>query len=217
MFAAPREDDSGGISLPVEIWPVLAGKLWHATHVDKALAIIADCEIRPNAPSTYPNGYCRSQGGISLFDFRGPEDNAVKALLCSWPRWLSGHHADGEDEIGVWFEIFPRCIATDIPAAEIHQRWYNNRVFDEQGQLRFRDPMPHCDACWIGTISIEAIIGVLLVDARRLDDHLYVDAGDNLSAKISDFRARVRAKPPMPLTLADILSDARSRAANSIR
>jgi hypothetical protein len=204
-------DDDERRALPAEIWPALENKLWHATHIDKALAIVSDGEIRSNAPSKYVTGYCRSLGGISLFDFREPVSNVTKAMHCGWLTWLRGHSADDEDEIGVWFEIDATLIIPHIAATEIWAHWYANRTFDQQGLPRFRDPMPFCEACHIGSISLQAVKGVLLIDGRRLADHSYAGNDGNLSNAIVEFRAVVRSKPPLLPTLGDKLREARKR------
>jgi hypothetical protein len=188
---------------PAEIWPALANKLWHATHIDRALAIVADGEIRPDAPSKYSAGYCRSQRGVSLFDFRD-QGSAENASFCGAGLWLSGHHAEGEEEIGVWFEV---DVDPHIKAAEIYRHYWANRRYDEQDRLLFRDPMPKCEACFIGPIPLGAVTSVLLIDARRLAEHRTVPPGEGLSVAISEFRARVRAKLPLPPTWADILKE----------
>lgn len=202
--------DDEGQKLPAKIWPALANKLWHATHIDNALSIVADGEIRPNANSKYGNGYCRSLGGISLFDFRHG-DNALRVLHCNWTRWLSGHNVDDQDEIGVWFEIDPTRTEPHIAEKDIYAHYMANRTYGEDGRLLVRDPMPHCEACYIGSIPLNAIRNVLLIDGRRLSEHEAVPADESLLDRMTQFRLSVRAKPPFPPTLADKLRQARSR------
>jgi hypothetical protein len=197
--------------LPAEVWPALAGRLWHATHIDKALAILADGRIRPDAPAKYKTGYCRSLGGVSLFDFRQPDEHAADAFSRGAGHWLSGHHAEDQDEIGVWFEIDPARAPPHILSTEIFKHWQDTRAEDESGMPRPRDPMPYCEACHRGAISLAAVAGALLIDARRPADHERVPADEDLAAVICDFRSRVRAKPPLPRGLADLLREARTK------
>jgi hypothetical protein len=203
-------DDDDQFFLPAEVWPVLANKLWHATHITKALSIVADGAIRPDAAAKYETGYCRGLGGVSLFDFRGSEKNASDTFSRGAYHWLSGHGVRGEDEIGVWFDIDPVRVVPQIPADEIFRHWLADRRFDEQGQRRFQTPMPYCEACYIGTITLASVRSVLLVDGQRLSDHETVAVDADLSARISEFRDRVRAKPPLPPTLADLLRGTRA-------
>ena len=202
-------EDDDGRELPAEIWPALANKLWHATHVEKALVIVADGEIRPDAVGKYTNGYCRSLGGVSLFDFRNGDENARRVVHCGWTRWLGGHHEYGEDEIGVWFDLNPALASPHIAESAIYAHFRANRTYDENDNLLVRDPMPRCEGCHFGSIPLDAVNGLLLIDGRRLADYEFAASGTNWSRAIADFRALVRAKPPLPPTLADILQEAR--------
>lgn len=201
----------GGPTLPTELWPVLSRKLWHATHIDKALAIVAVGQIAPDAPATYANGYCRSIGGISLFDFRGPDEDAAAVLHCGWTRWLSGHHADGEDKIGVWFEIDPAKQPPHVASTELYAHYWANRSQDARGKPSTRDPMPRCEACHRGPIPLDAVKSVLLIDGDCRADYESVAADKDLLARLDHFRARVRAKPKLPPTMGDRMQEARNR------
>jgi hypothetical protein len=207
-------DDEGSVQLPAEIWPALTNKLWHATHVDKALTILSEGVIRPNAPSRYITGYCRSLGGVSLFDFRHGDDNAKQVLHCGWPMWLSGYPDDDKDEIeiGVWFEIDPTQATPHISEDTIYEDYLSNRTFDQDGRPLVRDPMPRCEACHRGSIPVSAVKGALLVDGKRLAEHEYAENSSSLRETIARFREIVSAKPPLPPTLADLLREARRRA-----
>lgn len=72
--------------------------------------------------------------------------------------------------------------------------------------------MPRCEACHIGSIPLNAVHSVLLIDARRLAEHETVPADEALSDRVTEFRARVRAKAPLPPTLGDELREARLRS-----
>lgn len=205
--------------LPKEVWPSLVGRLWHATQIDRALAIVSEGEVRPDAQPRYAAGFCRSLGGISLFDFRGGDDRAKGILHCGWLNWLSGHHDDeeGEDAIGVWFEIDASRVVPHLPEGVIYTRYLKSRAhFEAEGRC-IRDPMPHCEACFQGCIPAAAVRGVLLIDGKRLADHKYAVNDGGLLDAITAFRLEVLAKPPLPRTLADMLRDARRRALASAR
>jgi len=209
-------EDDGERALSPEIWPALANKLWHATHIDVAQRIVADGEIKPNAPPKYLRGYCRSQGGISLFDFRPGPEKARQVLHCGWERWLGGHHGDNEDAIGVWFEVDANRATPHISEDTIYSHYMDNRRSYDDRPPPFRDPMPRCEACHLGSIPIGAVKGALLIDGKRLAEHEWVAVDDNLAANISDFRTRVLAKPPLPLTFGDKLRLARIHAQGKI-
>lgn len=204
-------EDDGKPTLPADIWPALAGKLWHATHIDKALAIIADGQVRPDADAKHVYGYCRSLGGVSLFDFRHGDANAERVLHCGWTRWLGGHHADDEDEIGIWFEIDPTRVEPHIAQHAIYDHYLANRTYGDDGRLLVRDPMPRCEACHIGPISLRSVRSVLLIDGRRLADHETAAVDEHLSLRLDEFRTGVLAKPPLPKTMGDRMREARLR------
>jgi hypothetical protein len=68
--------------LGMPVWPVLRANLWHATSVEASAGIIGEGMIRfGNEGVGYTNGFCRMNGGISLFDF----SNSLEDIAPHWP------------------------------------------------------------------------------------------------------------------------------------
>jgi hypothetical protein len=80
-----RDDSPEWISR--ELVGRLDGRLWHATDKSELIGILSDGMIRPDAPPRHANGFSRSIGAISMFDF-AEADTAIPRGTAHWSEWM---------------------------------------------------------------------------------------------------------------------------------
>lgn len=134
----------------------LDGGLWHATDERGFNGIVADRAIKPDAPSIYHNGFCRSIGAVSLFDLSRPDD-AVPAAASHWSKWLGAL----EEEPRFWFEIDRKATAASVldPAATL-KRW---RMALGEHSLSLR-LIAGIEAAHVGPIPVTSTLRVLRLE-----------------------------------------------------
>jgi len=152
-----------------EVGPVfdeLMGSLWHVTGNQTFGRILSTGEIHPEppianklrwatarGPDYYP--YCRSLGGVSLFDFRDVDWDwmAERNQLRHWLKFLSGRECW---EAAIWLAIDIDQIEDGfISAGDVRQGWLSGNLH--------RRWMPGIEACHKGAIPIAACSMALAV------------------------------------------------------
>lgn len=134
----------------------LHGGLWHTTHPDRFLAILASGGLRtepdiPNSerwkasqPKYYP--FVRHIGGISLFDFFefAPESYQKQFPLSNWYEFVPHRQVWGG---AVWIEIDRQASSRSLLTAEqLRESW------DQDGK-RQHTRMPQIEVAHIGDLS----------------------------------------------------------------
>jgi hypothetical protein len=139
----------------------LNSRLWHATDEQGWRGIVAAQAILPNAPAKYPSGFCRSIGGVSLFDLGQPDDAASPAAS-HWSDWLGRT----DDNLRVWFEIDRDATRNAVlsPSATL-ARW-RGALDAHSTSLRI---IAGLEAAHLGPIPVERTIRVLQLRRGRLD------------------------------------------------
>jgi hypothetical protein len=149
------------------LWSELDGRLWHATSQDGLKGILEDGQIRPAVGQRYTGSFCRSLGGVCLFDFGVSAEN-VEHQLCNWTGWF-GHQQNAR--VAIWLEIDRNRIVDNlIDAAGLRVASRKNlaerlaTANDAPPNTQF---IPGVEACHRGPISIQFLVGALLVDRHN--------------------------------------------------
>ena len=144
----------------------LANRVWHTTTEERFAAILSEGAIlpEPNIPDKerwgtamgsekYP--FVRSLGGVSLFDFRGFEEEKYeeKYPLSTWREFVP---CRPKNESAIWIEIKLSQIKEQfIDGSALLAKWKNS------GELG-RKIMPLIECAHIGSIGID-VFGEVLV------------------------------------------------------
>ncbi len=133
----------------------LHGGLWHVTHPDRFLTILASggLQVEPEIPnserwtSSRPEGYSfvRHIGGISLFDFSefDPDCYEAKYPISNWYDFVPHPRAWGG---AVWIEIDREAVSHSLLSADqLRELW------DRDGQ-RNRKRMPEIESAYVGNM-----------------------------------------------------------------
>lgn len=170
--------------LPPPLWSVLDGQLWHATECDSLVRIISDGEIKPDVGDRYKISFCRSQDSVCLFDF-GPTSCNHQSQFPNWSGWLG---CQQKSRIAIWLKI-DRAGSNKslLDAGAAKTRW--NRIRNTGGFI------PGVEACHKGSISLDAVLGALLI-AR--DDTSMFQQCDELREIFQQIAAFKLMLPPSP-------------------
>lgn len=113
------------------------------------MLIASEGVIRPNAPPTYANGYCRYLGGVSLFDFR-QGGLAFEYFKLHGSGWLPD--PQGTDP-RVWISIDAGKTDISFPAKEFLDLWIKSGPRDADGLPTSMTPIA-CEGCHKGEIKL---------------------------------------------------------------
>lgn len=133
----------------------LHGGLWHTTHPDRFLAILASggLKVEPDIPNSerwkasqpkyYP--FVRHIGGVSLFDFFDfvPESYEVQFPLSNWYEFVPHRQVWGG---GVWIEIDRQACGSSLLTSE------QLRILWDQDGKRQHTRMPQIEVAHIGDL-----------------------------------------------------------------
>ncbi len=145
----------------------LHGKIWHTTSIERYRLIIRDGAIMSEPPTVkdserwktekgpYLYPYVRVIGGVSLFDFRGFDENdySEKYPLSSWsifvPRLSKWHTA-------VWIEIDIRPVVNNLIFGQaLVDQWKEQKAYKHT-------IMPIIEVAHIGPLPVEAFRSILI-------------------------------------------------------
>lgn len=162
--STPEKPTISGV--PDKLWSVLQNNLWHATSLRHAHAIIKSKYIKHHTlESFYPDGFSRSIGAVSLFDFRNPSE-ALRLNPECWTGWLG---KERRAPLAVWLRIEAnQCMQRSI--IEPHSLF---RIWQSQGQAY--KILPCVEAAHVGSIPIRAITGILLINAFNVCQFYLLD------------------------------------------
>ncbi|PTQ12092.1 hypothetical protein CLG96_05860 [Sphingomonas oleivorans] len=141
---------------------MLDGGLWHATKEHAWRSIVNEGKIRADAPPLYKNGFCRSIGGVSLFDLTRPDDAASPAAA-HWSAWLGAT----DDEPRYWIEIERSGVAAELlTTEETLSRW--REAFERHSpNLRI---IAGLETAHIGSIPLDRTCRVLRLIRGQLQE-----------------------------------------------
>lgn len=147
--------------LPPGLWSLLDGRLWHATGPDRLQGMMSDGQIRVGIGNRYKDSFCRSQGGVCLFDF-GPTAVDKPGQFRNWVEWFG--HQQGT-RIAVWLEI--------NRTAAIGNLWDAATACRRSQKSPHKTFIPGVEACHKGAIPLALAASVLLIarDDRTLFEH----------------------------------------------
>ncbi len=188
--------------LPSKLWAILDMGLWHATEQVALAKMISEGRIRAGVSDRYRCSLCRSEGGISLFDF-GPTAVDDWGQFRNWVGWFGSQQ---EARIAVWLKIDrSQCAASLSDAGTALER--HRRV----PSLTF---IPGVEACHRGAIPLSMVTGTLLIARDNREIFRFCDPPDaNTFDHIAAFQMLL---PPAPdNSLVEALQAGR-RGANSV-
>ena len=145
----------------------LRGGLWHTTTEDRYRGIVSSKAILTKppipegerwktrcGPSNWP--YVRKLGGVSLFDFDGFDLQAYesKCPSSSWREFVPFRPSVGS---AVWIEIDRnRARGNLLTGCEVRKMWNKHKAY-------LHTLMPYIEACYLGDISENLIVRVLVI------------------------------------------------------
>jgi hypothetical protein len=172
--------------LQLPFWHLLQGNLWHAMSLKSARSILKERAIRHDTDDpSYPTSFCRSQGGISLFDFTGTIEHVASQFI-NWRGWF-GHQPQLKGKAVVWFRL-DRTMLSVKTAQETKSDWFAAGC----PQL-----IPHVETCHIGPIPAEAINGALVISVADPSLYLWIEPGRGFASRIAAY-AKELPKVPKP-------------------
>lgn len=129
----------------------LRGHLWHATDHRAVRAILASGSVRSDATPRYANGFCRSIGAVSLFDF-AEMDRLTPGF--HWTEWLLR-----PGEVTYWLQVDRTAAAPAIvEPAELLERY--NRTVGEHCGARLVGGL---EAAHVGPVPLDHVSAILRV------------------------------------------------------
>lgn len=170
--------------LPETLWSLLNGRLWHATSPDGLAGILADSEIRLAKGEKYQNSFCRSLGGVCLFDF-GPSAVNECNQFSNWTGWFGGQQCS---RIAIWLCINRDLVGDNLlDAGATHVRWQD---------ACHTQIIPGVEAYHKGPIPLAAVVSALLIarDDKKVFQQL-VEFPAGVFRQMEDFGAKL---PPPP-------------------
>jgi hypothetical protein len=190
-----EEEQKEVLTLPV--WPILRGRLWHATSETRAASIFRDGVIRLGEEGVgYPNGHCRMNGSISLFDFSGRLEDVASQWI-NWRGWF-GLHSHIEGNASVWLRIDRAAVAGNVQTPQdCLTDWY---AASNRG-----NHMPHVEVCHSGPIPISDINGALVVCPTDGSRFQQFEAGPHMIENIVGYAETFPYRPPRPRDIASLL------------
>lgn len=181
---------------PPELWKKLRGHMWHATSFKSAREIVASAAIRHDMNRDgFKNGYCRVNGGVSLFDFSDTEER-IADQSHNWQSWL-GHQRYIRGRAVVWFRINREAVRDSVKSvADTGAAWH-------AGGHHANKYIPYVEVCHAGSIPLSAIDGSLVISSANNALFEWVPPGDAMLAEIVRLETTMpELPPPGPLELA---------------
>lgn len=174
---------------PPALWGHLRGKLWHATSLKSAGAIIASGSIRPDMKvDRFKTAFCRVHGGVSLFDFSDTEEN-IASQSHNWQGWLA-NRTRVSDRAVIWFRINRAAVAGSIKSvADTLAEWHEGKHYAKKF-------IPHVEVCHAGPVLLSAVEGVLIVSVVDSSVVEWVPISESMDAEITRIEAAMPELPP---------------------
>jgi len=195
--------------LPGPLSTLLKGRVWHATSFTNFDKIAEAGEIRPDAESRHRTAFCRSGGGVSLFDFR-VSPTTINDQFGNWHGWL-GSNFEVEGGLAIWMCVNPAAIEFE-DAPTLLQRWKDTPAVEPPHGMPYK-PMiiPGVEACHCGPIPLDAVEGVVITDGKRLLAFDLIPAGPDLWAAVARRHAADLASRPPKQSFYEVMGEAEER------
>jgi hypothetical protein len=167
-------------------WDELKSGVWHATTIENLSKILDDQFIRPNGDRTDNrwNGYCSSEGWISLFDFESslkkdgiPEDEILDEFCTKTPSGFLSPRTDGKkDGCSIWIKIQTNKLPNGI-------------VDNEEGCLKMKKTnfIPKVEICCKEPIPVKSFDCIIMVHFDKPRSFRRIDMFQNVLGQIKNF------------------------------
>jgi len=167
-------------------WDELKYGVWHVTTVENLPKILDDQYISPNGDGTNNpwNGYCSSEGWVSLFDFESSlkkdgisEDEILEEFCTKTPSDFLCPRTDGKkDCCSIWIKIQT-------------SKLLNGVVVNEEGCLKMKKTnfIPNIEICCKESIPVKSFDYILMVRFDRPRYFRKIDMSENVLGQIKNF------------------------------
>ena len=154
--------------LPEELWNKLDGRVWHATSLRRAKAILKCSEIRVQEDGYH--GLNKYKGRICVFDFGNTSRDCFSQG--HWSEWCGYQQAisegnDAKVKIGVWLEVKVELLDKKFyTAKEVGEE---SQALINSGNGKHSRHIPGCEGGIEGRIAVEAIgEGLAITQADKM-------------------------------------------------